>query len=154
MAYKLKRTGDNVADLLTKIENLDLATYTQDGLLSAEDKYKLDHLGIKYGTTEYWNSQHGYVPAAGEIIIYSDYKSKTVDGKTVYIPGIKIGSGNAYVQDLVVANDSSANEELFLEHIRNTDIHTLLSEKMFWNRKLNVTDSQEVIAETLIFNRN
>ncbi len=114
--------------------------------------------GGKYGTvarsgsTEYWNAQLGDIPAAGEIIIYTDGRTKEVDGQTVAIPAIKIGSGNAYVQDLAfVDEDMSA---ALAAHIQNNDIHVSLAEKQGWNNKLNVTDSQEVVGEVLIFNRN
>lgn len=114
-------------------------------------KAKLEALGISSGTTAYWDSV-SYIPAAGELVIYTDYQSKEVDGQTVYIPGIKVGSGNGYVQDLAFI--SEAQSSALMDHINNTAVHTSASEKLFWNRKLNVNDSQEVVEETLIFNRN
>ena len=107
---------------------------------------------IKYGTTEYWDGQTGYIPSPGFIVIYSDYKSKTVDGQTVYIPGIKVGDGNAYVQDLMFIDEDIA-EELW-EHINNSNIHVTLQEKRSWNKKLNVNDNSEVVDEALIFIRD
>lgn len=143
---------DNIEDELSKIGALEVATHTSDGLMSAEDKVKLDSLGIHYNTTDYWNSQLGYIPSAGEIIIYSDYKRISTGEKYITIPGIKIGSGNGYVQDLAFLGDAEAAD--LMAHINNTAVHTSASEKLFWNRKLNVNDSQEVVEETLIFNRN
>ena len=59
---------------------------------------------LKRDTTANWNAARGFVPMAGEVIIYTDYSSyqKEVNGriKTILIPGIKIGDGGAYVQDL------------------------------------------------------
>ena len=59
---------------------------------------------MKRDTTANWNNARGFIPFAGEIIIYTDYSSYTVteEGQTVtkYVPNIKIGTGNAYVQDL------------------------------------------------------
>ena len=152
--YKIQRTGDNVSELLDKIDNLGPATSTLAGLLTAVDKQKLDALGIQYHTTAYWDSQIGYIPKAGEIIIYSDYKTATIDGHTVYIPGMKIGSGNGYVQDLMFVGGGSEDESLLLEHIADTVAHCTQAEKDYWNNKLNVTDAQEVVGEALIFNRN
>ena len=153
--YQIQRTGDNVSELLDKIDNLGPATSTLAGLMTAVDKKKLDALGIQYHTTEYWNRQIGYIPKAGELIIYSDYKTATIDGHTVYIPGMKIGSGNGYVQDLTfVTTDGSDDEGLLLEHIADTIAHCTQAEKDYWNNKLNVTDTQEVVEERLIFNRN
>lgn len=108
--------------------------------------------GLKYGTTEEWNNDINFIPMPGEIVVYSDYKTKEVDGKTVYIPGIKIGSGNAYIQDLAFVNDD-VSEQLY-DHIRNTAIHVTEEEKQRWNNKLNVDDTAEVLNESLIFNRN
>ena len=108
--------------------------------------------GIKYGSTEYWNSQIGYIPKAGEIIIYSDYATKVVDGLIVRVPKVKIGSGNGYVQDLAFVNDDLS--DALLSHINNTTVHVTDAEKTRWNRKLNVNDDSEVVNENLIFIRN
>lgn len=59
----------------------------------------------KRDTTENWNSAVGFIPLDGEIIIYTDYKTIEEDGVVKYIPGIKIGTGNAYVQDLAFIDD-------------------------------------------------
>lgn len=112
---------------------------------------------LKRDTTENWNNTRGFVPLAGEVIIYTDYKSIEVNGVTKYIPGIKIGTGNAYVQDLAFVDDDLRDK--LITHIENADLHTTLAEKAFWNNKVNIDDSYELIYheledETLIFNRN
>lgn len=129
-------------------------------LLNKVDKSEFDALvenlpdlaGIKCETTEYWDNASGYIPKSGEIIIYSDYQTKEVDGQIINIPGIKIGSGNGYVQDLAFLNQDLA--DALYDHITNTIIHVTQAEKDRWNNKLNVTDAEEVIDDTLIFNRN
>ena len=64
---------------------------------------------FKRDTTQNWNAARGMVPLQGEIIIYTDYQSivREVDGeeKTILVPGIKIGDGAAYVQDLPFVDD-------------------------------------------------
>lgn len=150
--YKIHRTGDDVAALLDKIEQLELATPLVDGLMSSEDKSKLNALGIYYNTTHYWNMQRGFIPKAGELIIYSDYKTVEIDGVKRTIPGLKVGSGNGYVQDLVFLSDSQS--DALWDHINDRIVHITEAERMFWNNKLNVKDSQEVIEESLVFNRN
>ena len=120
---------------------------------------------MKRDTTANWNNAVGFIPLAGEIIVYEDYEVKTYQveeygemvTKTVNIPNIKIGTGNAYVQDLTFVDEKS--REVLLDHIRNYDIHTTLQEKLFWNNKINVDDAEEQISgelvnETLILNRN
>ena len=121
----------------------------------------------KHDTTENWNNAHGFVPMDGEIIIYDDYQTKTwtveeygeTVTKTVNIPAVKIGTGNAYVQDLAFVSDDIRDK--LLEHIQNQEMHTTLGEKVFWNNKVNIVDSPDVIDsqtheikdETLIFSR-
>jgi hypothetical protein len=119
----------------------------------------------KHDTTENWNNAIGFVPLPGEIIIYDDYQEKTYtvveDGvevtKTKKIPGVKIGSGNAAVQDLAFVDEDL--REMILNHIRDQEIHVTLGEKAFWNNKINVDDSEDIMYgtledETLILNRN
>lgn len=119
----------------------------------------------KHDTTANWNNARGFVPLPGEIIIYDDYETKTYTveeygetvTKTVNIPNIKIGTGNAYVQDLAFVDQKT--REILMEHINNQDIHTTLQEKLFWNNKINIDDSEDVLIgelsdETLIFNRH
>lgn len=120
---------------------------------------------FKRDTTENWNNAQGFIPLAGEVIVYSDYETKTYTiqeygetvTKTVLIPNIKIGTGNAYVQDLAFVDEIT--REMLIEHIHNQEVHTTLAEKLFWNNKINVDDAQEQITgeledETLVLNRN
>ena len=39
-------------------------------------------------------------------------------------------------------------------HINNPNVHTSVTEKLFWNNKLNVDDTSEVVDAALVFNRN
>lgn len=119
---------------------------------------------LKHDTTENWNKATSFIPKAGEVIIYDDYEIKryTVEEygetieKTVFIPNIKIGTGNAYVQDLAFVDEETRN--ILLEHINNQDVHVTLQEKQFWNNKINIDDAYAQVyrrleGETLIFNR-
>lgn len=120
---------------------------------------------LKRDTTENWNNAIGFIPLPGEVIIYEDYEVKTYEveeygetvTKTVNIPNIKIGTGNAYVQDLAFVD--SGTRDVLMAHIQNHDLHVTLQEKVFWNNKINVDDAEEQISgeledETLILNRN
>ena len=111
---------------------------------------------IKHDTTANWNAATGFVPLSGEIIVYNDYKTitKEIDGEMqqVQIPGIKIGDGQTYVQDLPFI-DSELRDRI-LDHINNSDIHVTLQEKLFWSNKINVNDNAELVNGALIFNRN
>lgn len=118
-------------------------------------KNKLDSIDVEYHSTAYWDSMTGFIPQAGAIIIYSDYRILETPSGNITIPGIKIGSGNGYVQDLAFVGGEEATE-LIVAHINNLAIHVTAEEKEFWSKKLNVTDgvNKEVVQETLILHRN
>ena len=114
----------------------------------------------KHDTTENWNSILGFIPLPGEIIIYDDYKTVTYEegGTTVTknVPGIKIGTGNAYVQDLPFIGEDLTSR--IFAHIDDQNIHVSGSEKEYWNNKIDIDDVYEMIHgeledETLIFIR-
>ena len=106
----------------------------------------------EYGTTSHWNEMVGYIPKAGQIIVYSDYETSVINGEVVYYPGIKIGSGNAYVQDLQFVGRQEAMS--LYTHLNDNERHITQAERVRWNNKLNITDAEEVSGEILIFNRN
>lgn len=112
---------------------------------------------LKRDTTENWDNASGFIPLQGELIIYTDYKTIEKNGVTKNVPGIKIGTGNAYVQDLAFIDDELRDK--LMEHINDMDLHTTLEEKMFWNNKVNIDDGYEIVHneledEILVFNRN
>lgn len=116
---------------------------------------------LKRDTTEHWNNAQGFIPLQGEVIIYTDHEKTTriIGNKEVEVdvPGIKIGTGNAYIQDLPFVDDELRNKLMI--HIDDMDMHTTLEEKLFWNNKVNIDDKYEIVRdrlenETLIFNRN
>ncbi len=101
------------------------------------------------GTTAYWDAQKGLVPEEGSVIIYTDGYN---DGAMTY-PRIKIGTGNAYVQDLVFVDGyiemrSDELEETLRRHINDAKVHIADGEREGWNRKVSV---QSVENETLTF---
>ena len=55
-------------------------------------------------TTDEWRNGGLIVSKKDVIYVYTDYYSDTIEGETIYIPGVKIGDGNAYVQDLSFTN--------------------------------------------------
>ena len=116
---------------------------------------------LKRDTTEHWNNVQGFIPLQGEVIIYTDHEKtiRVIGNKEVEVdvPGIKIGTGNAYIQDLPFVDDELRNR--LMVHIDDMDMHTTLEEKLFWNNKVNIDDKYEIVRdrlenETLIFNRN
>ncbi len=106
-------------------------------------------LNIEHGTREYWNSRKGYIPKPGQLIIYDDYY---VDETGLLYPGIKVGTGNAYVQDLAFVGQHEA--DVLDDHIRDMVRHITQEERNRWNNKLHVDDESEVIEENLILDKN
>lgn len=95
---------------------------------------------LKRDTTANWERVQGtFTPLAGELIVYTDYRTETyVDGngqtQTRNIPAFKIGTGNAYLGDLAFAVVTP--EEI-----------------AFWNNKLNLIEEIGE-DEKLVFTRN
>ena len=117
------------------------------------------HIGAPSGvsittkTTAEWNANGDYVPANGEIVVYSDRRQIVQDGKTINIPAIKIGNGVDSIRDLSFVESGSGSIDLFEEHIHDTTIHTNEDEKNFWNNKVSI-DYSELNSEMLIFKTN
>ena len=114
------------------------------------DSSSVNGINIQAKTKSEWNTKINYIPIAGTIIIYLDYKTIEKDDKTlINVAGLKIGDGNSYLIDLPFLGEI---DQSFYEHINNTAIHITAGERQFWNNKLNYDEL--IIEETLIFNRN
>lgn len=107
--------------------------------------------GIKFGTTEEWNSDPSYIAGKGVLIVYTDYETKVDEhGQIIYYPNFKIGDGNAYLIDKPFVGE---NEKEQLEaHIGDDIIHITQDEREFWNNKLNYEDPED--SDLLVFTRN
>ena len=82
---------------------------------------------VYYGTTAYWNAQPTLVGEEAAIYIYSDYK-KDPDNKD--IPGVKVGTGNAYLID------SPFIDDIYARHVVDMTMHVTAEERTFWNNKV------------------
>lgn len=114
---------------------------------------------MKIDTTENWQKAVDFIPLKGEIIVYSDYATKEVDGQIINIPNFKVGDGLAYGIDLPFVNDDL--RDAFSAHISNMNIHVTPAEKDFWNNKVRcyietVEDDEGYLVdgENLIFTTN
>ena len=75
------------------------------------EKYVDEHGGggsskVQYNSTAGWNAQPTLVADRGVIYVYSDYKSVTIDGDTVPVPGFKVGDGSSLLKDLPFSADA------------------------------------------------
>lgn len=122
--------------------------------LSNLDYFKSGHTGfagIQFGTTAEWNAQLGYIPVQGMLVVYTDFSSyeDAETGEIHYIPGFKIGDGNAYLIDKPFLSDDI--RMTLINHINNGTIHITAEERDTWNNKLNY---EEVVDDLLEFTRN
>lgn len=63
---------------------------------------------LKTDTTENWEKATNFIPKKGEICIYSD-RFQLEDSS--YVPGIKVGDGTSYVNELEFMGDEYINNE-------------------------------------------
>lgn len=98
-------------------------------------------------TTEHWMQKRQYIPARGEIIVYSD--RNIIDG--TYYAGVKIGDGTTFVVDLPFVGDDIAMQIMddLTAHINDTSVHVTIEDRESWDNKLNC----EIDDETLVLNR-
>ena len=96
-------------------------------------------------TTENWNKKASLISELNTVYVYVDHQTKTdEEGKEIWIPGIKIGDGKAYLIDLPFS------DELMIAHINDLGIHVTAEEKEFWNNKVR-TYMDTVEGEQLVF---
>ena len=116
---------------------------------------KASSVGVSRDTTANWDAHPLFVPKKGQLIVYSDHRIDTDgEGNVIYIPGLKVGDGKAYLKSLPFVGDDILieTEEMLRQHEENPVIHTTSEEKEFWNQKLNCeVDSQ---SGTLVLTRN
>lgn len=113
---------------------------------------------LKIDTTAHWNAAVTFVPMKGEVIVYSDYDTRTENGQTVKIPNFKVGDGLAYVPDLPFVGDDLRDD--LTAHLLDHTAHVTAAERTFWNSKVRCYIGTEaeggatVENEELIFTTN
>lgn len=113
-----------------------------------------DYAKLVMDTAAGWASDPGFVPAAGQIVVYSDGGVRP-DG-SVY-PRIKIGDGSAYALDLDFVGDDladriRANAQALSDHEADMVRHITAAERAYWNDK--VTTSSVVADGTLVVTKD
>lgn len=128
--------SQGTAFLWSKIKNIKL-----DNTLVYESK-----------TVEEWNSDKDLISQKGTLYIYSNYKIiNDEDDNEIFLPGIKLGDGKAFLIDLPFLNTDPFDEQI-LNHINNNIIHISLQDRKFWNNKLNLIQPTAE-SQTLILNK-
>lgn len=138
---KLISSSGGVSTLnLSDLKDISLSEEIEDGSALVynaetelwEDRKPKENIYIK--TTAEWNSAMSLKSEKNVIYIYSDYFTMS-DGSVV--PGYKIGDGESYLFTMPILN------QVYFDHMTNTDIHTSLEEKEYWNNKVSVTLEEE-----------
>ena len=114
------------------------------------DANSINGINMISKTTDFWNNNKQYIPSAGEIVIYLNYRFiDEGEENKIGVAGLKIGDGKTYVVDLPFLGDI---DQSIYNHVNNTNIHVSEQDREFWNNKLNCEN--EIFEETLFLNRN
>lgn len=127
-------------------------SYIRDGVLTnvaaVLDDLTHSSVSIEIHTTQEWIDAGRVISREGGFYIYSD--GFTQSGQD--IPRIKIGDGLTYISDLPFLDSYLLNQ--IFNHINDNTKHITPQQRLFWNNKINVNDTQQVVERNLIFNRN
>lgn len=139
-------------DLLTNKPSINSVALTGNRSLA-----DLSLRAIYYDTTVNWNAKRLLISEAGAIYIYSDYRTKTEGETTVYVPGVRIGDGNAYVIDLPFISFSEVDVSEIAEQVTSvlSQSNALVSseDRQKWDGKARVFLSS-VDSEILVFSED
>ena len=132
----------------------DKISYLQDGIMTdvaaVLDSLLDTSVLMEIHTSQEWADSAGRrISEKGTFYVYTD-AYQTQDEQV--IPRIKIGDGLAYICDLPFMDDAMRLQ--LLKHIQDLDVHVTPEQKLAWWNKLNVDDNEEIIENTLMFNRN
>ena len=110
-------------------------------LIGNQTGYELGLQDICVGTTQHWRDQISFIPGAGQIVIYTDYRTiEDGEGGTKNVPGLKIGDGVAYGIDLPFLGEYET--EMIITslnaQIQNQEIHVSASDRLRWDKKIDV----------------
>ena len=112
-------------------------------IAQAVESLQLNRPEVFFNTVAGWNAQSSLVGRTNTIYIYTDYQE---DESGNPIAGIKIGDGNAFLIDAPFL------DEIYLEHVNDTDIHITDAERQKWNEKVrcyySLTNSETVVFTT------
>lgn len=93
--------AENVAYTSDRVSSISSGSSSNfSGQTSAIQTIVSNEAHIYYATTSQWGSSPLVATTRGALYIYSDYRTAIIDGNAVNVPGIKVGDGTTYVNDL------------------------------------------------------
>ena len=93
--------AENVAYTSDRVSSISSGSSSNfSGQTSAIQTIISNEAHIYYATTSQWESSPYVATTRGALYIYSDYRTAIIDGNIVTVPGIKVGDGTTYVNDL------------------------------------------------------
>lgn len=93
--------AENVAYTSDRVSSISSGSSSNfSGQTSAIQTIVSNEAHIYYATTSQWGSSPLVATTRGALYIYSDYRTAIIDGNIVTVPGIKVGDGTTYVNDL------------------------------------------------------
>lgn len=114
----------------------------QQAIDNAIDELRLVMPKVYYATKAEWDSQPSLVGQTNTMYVYTDYMN--YDGQ--YVAGIKVGDGSAYLIDAPFL------DEVYMDHINNSEIHITGAERAFWNNKvrcyMDLSDDEQIVFTT------
>lgn len=120
---------NDYSDLINKPQ---INSIVLEGNLTAAD---LGLGRVYYDTKENWDAQLSLIAEKGAIYVYSNYQTIYDEvGNPIFIAGVKIGDGKAYLIDIPFVTDAMTSA--LLQHITNTTVHITAAEREFWNNKV------------------
>lgn len=142
----------DISDLVAR-ENLDTHANDKDVHITVEERSLWNSGRVITKTTSEWTEDLSFIPTAGYLCVYSDYK-KSIDasGNEYFIPAIKVGDGTTYVVDLPFL-EGTQTQDFLNRHISDTSSHITEEERAFWNNKVSCaidsSNPEQIIFSTL-----
>lgn len=97
-------------------------------------------LNFEIDTVANWATRGMKESKEGWIYIYKDY----MPFEDTYIPGIKVGTGNAYIVDLPFT------DAIYAQHILDSQIHVSQQDRQRWDNKITCYMSPDIQTRMII----
>lgn len=133
---------------LTGVKDKYLYVDTLGNLTWKEGSSSGGDVRILYDTEAGWNSHPEIRSEINTLYVYVNKDYYIHDGQITYVPGLKIGDGNAYLIDKPFIDD--VIKYTLAQHMNDTLVHIQPGEREKWNNKLNYIDPEATLYPDLL----